>query len=361
MKKHISITLLALLLGVLLACGGKDEQEEAAPGGEYLEAVDVERYVTLGEYLGLEVYVDPPFVDEWEIEYAIDDIVQNYPLMEEVEGPSEVGDVINIDFIGTVDGVAFSGGTGSNPEYTLGSYQFIADLDEGMVGMEAGEVRDVPVVFPEEYHSEELAGQPANFNVTVHSVMRSYIPDELDDDYIEYVTGGQFDNYDDFVADIEENLLVEAEAMHEMDVRNETTEMAVANAEVSEVPEAYFERILRSLTDSITYYAEALYGVELDFFMMMAGMMEEGETAEEALEREAYTSAERYMVLGAIAQAEGISVSNAEVEAQIAEMAESAGVSVAQYRASIDMEGYKEYLLTEKVVDFLVENAEIVD
>jgi len=360
MKKHISITLLALLLGVLLACGGKDEQEEAVSEGAYLKDVDVESYVSLGEYLGLLVYVEPPSVDEWDIEYAIDDIAQNHPLMEEVYGPSEVGDTLSIDFVGTVDGVAFNGGTGSN-EYTLGSYQFIADLDEGMVGMEAGEVRDIPVVFPEDYHSEELAGQPASFNVTVHSVNRSYVPDEISDDYVEQITDGQFDNYDDFSADIAENLMAEAEAEYEMAVRNETTEMAVANAEVSDVPEAFLERILSTLTESITYYAETLYGVDVDFFLMLSGMMEEDETAEEALEREAYTSAERYMVLGAIAQAEDISVSNAEVEAQIAEMAEAAGVGVAQYKASMDMDGYRDYLLTEKVIDFLVENAEIVD
>jgi trigger factor len=314
----------------------------------------------LGEYTGLTVNVAAPEVTQEAIDEYLEYIVQQNPKYEAVDGPAEAGDAILIDFVGKKDGVAFDGGTAEGCSYTLGSYQFIADLDEGMVGMSAGEVRDVPVTFPEDYGAAELAGQAAVFTVTVHSVERPAETTVLNDEYVVWLMGGEYNNVADFRTYIEESMWSDAQSAYDNEVLNAIADAVLANATFNAVPAGVVSRINTSLVSTFSYYA-SIYGLDLATYLMYMGMISSYEEAETVIAEQAELNTKRYVAYQAIADREGISVSDEDVETSLMWQAISSGVSIEEYQAQIDMEGYREYLMLDKVANFLAENNTIVN
>lgn len=183
-KWILTAALAALAISTMAGCGGADEntqesaqessQETAAESasetqtqqvveyGEaaYLDGLNVADYVTLGEYKGLEVSVEAPSVSDESVQSYIDYVLQNNPSLEEVTGrPVQEGDVVNIDYVGKIDGVAFDGGTAEGYDLEIGSGSFIDGFEDGLIGAEVGETRDVQTTFPEDYRSAEVAGK----------------------------------------------------------------------------------------------------------------------------------------------------------------------------------------------------------
>ena len=174
-----ALTSFALVWG-LTACGGKDAGEL-----KYVTDFKAEDYVTLGEYKEIEVAVESPEVSDSYLESAL-----SYMLAEDAEyvpvtGRSVVnGDKVIIDFEGKRDGVAFEGGTSSGYELTIGSGQFIDGFEEGVIGMEIGETRDLDLKFPDPYKpNPDLSGVPVVFTVTLHEISEPQVP-ELTDEYV---------------------------------------------------------------------------------------------------------------------------------------------------------------------------------
>ncbi|MDR0220945.1 MAG: trigger factor [Lachnospiraceae bacterium] len=352
MKKHIIwITAALLSLGALSGCGNSGMSDTAA----YLSEIKAEKYVTLGEYTGLTVNVAAPEVLPESVDAYVESIVLQYPMSVAVEGPAEAGDAIVIDFVGKKDGVAFDDGTAEGYSYTLGSYQFIADLDEGMVGMSAGETRDIPVTFPEDYGSADLAGQPAVFTVTVQSIERTAETTELNDEYIVWLTESQYSSVEEFRAYIEDSMWSDAQSSYQNDVLNALADAVLANATFKAVPAGVVKRINETLTSSFTYYA-SMNGLDLTTYLMYMGLLGADGDAEAVLAEQAELSTKRYVAYQAIADAEGITISDEDVETGILWQAMSAGVTIEEYQAGIDMKGYREYLMLEKVATFLTEN-----
>lgn len=374
----------ALLMGAaamaMTACGGSGEEnaqgaqetEGAAQpsdtGAEdagtsqteagYLKDIDVEDYVTLGEYKGLSISLKEPAVEEQEIEDYIAYVLQNRPAYEEITDRAALaGDTVEIDYVGKLDDVAFEGGTGSTSDLVLGSGSFIPGFEDGVIGMEIGETKDVEAVFPDPYQSNpDLAGKTAVFTVTLNGIRLQKEQTELTDEYvadfgIEGVT--DVESYRTYLHDA---MLEQKQSDYELERSNQVVEKAFAAAQFSGTPEEMVNRLNDVITNSVSSYA-AMLGMEVAD-VVAANYGGTPEEYEDTLRKQAEATAQQYIMLQAIAQREGISVSQQEVEEGLAQEAADYGYGdVEEYKALVDVEAYKEHLMTQKVIRFLSENA----
>lgn len=379
MKKKLLTVLLAVSMVMLAACGNKESENAAAEestetaeaeGEEikdpalmevtapsYLSEIKPEEYVTLGEYKGIEVTLAEPEVTEDYMDGYIHYVMQNNPVSTPVtDRAAELGDVVNIDYEGKLDGVAFAGGTAQGHDLTLGSGQFIDGFEDGVVGMEIGDTKDVEATFPDPYQNNpDLAGKTAVFTVTVNSISKQEVPGLTD----EYVAGlgieecTTVEEYKDYVYDV---LMEQQMKDYESEKANLVIEEAAALAEFQEAPEGMAARMYNTMYSNIAMYA-GMYGADVGAYVASVY----GGTAEEykdTLLSQAKTMAQRYMMMQAIANQEGLAIADEELEAELAKEAASYGYeSAEEYKAAIDTEAYREYLMTQKVIAFLTENA----
>ena len=378
MKKFITGAALSLagaaLLGALVTgCGNADtdtaestqesvvESENAAEaetedfGPEaYLSGINVADYVTLGEYTGVEVSVDAPVVTDEYLDSYIDYVLQSNMVKTEVtDRPVEEGDIVNIDYEGKIDGVAFDGGTAQGYDLTIGSGAFIDGFEDGLIGAQSGETLDVNVTFPEDYRGEEVAGKDAVFTVTVNSISVESLP-ELTDEFVQGLDVGvnTVEEYRQYAYDL---LMDEEQNTHDSNAEVAILEAVMANSELQDPPEDMTNRYYSRMIDNMTYYA-SMYGYDLETFLSIQG------TSEDAIRESSVQAGQEIITMQAIAEAEGLSVTDEELDAEIESNAGSLGYDdVEEYRASLDVEGYREYMMSEKVLDFLLENAVVTD
>lgn len=342
--KIMTIAAMTLAAASFTACGG-DDSEKA-----YLDEIKAADYVTPGEYKGIEVtQAEPEITDEYLESYM------NYMLsMNPAEGV-ENGDTVNIDYVGTLDGVAFEGGTASGANLTIGSGQFIPGFEEGLVGAKVGETVDLNLTFPEEYHAAELAGQEVVFTVTVNSIMAAE-PQELTDEYVQGL-GIECSNVEEYKEYLYNQLYEEEMTAYEMQVENAVvTSVMEASEYKKEPPAAMVDRYVETLTSNLTAQA-AQYGATLEQFMQIYFGMD-AETYPAEIRTQATQSAKQYMLLQAIADMENITVTDEELQAVMEEMAGEAGYeSVDEFKKVLNDRGYKEFMMGDKVMDMLRENA----
>ena len=378
MKKFITGAALSLagaaLLGALVTgCGNADtntaestqesvvESENAAEaetedfGPEaYLSGINVADYVTLGEYTGVEVSMDAPVVTDEYLDSYIDYVLQSNMVKTEVtDRPVEEGDIVNIDYEGKIDGVAFDGGTAQGYDLTIGSGAFIDGFEDGLIGAQSGETLDVNVTFPEDYRGEEVAGKDAVFTVTVNSISVESLP-ELTDEFVQGLDVGvnTVEEYRQYAYDL---LMEEEQNTHDSNAEVAILEAVMANSELQDPPEDMTNRYYSRMIDNMTYYA-SMYGYDLETFLSIQG------TSEDAIRESSVQAGQEIITMQAIAEAEGLSVTDEELDAEIESNAGSLGYDdVEEYRASLDVEGYREYMMSEKVLDFLLENAVVTD
>ena len=320
----------------------------------YLSGINVADYVTLGEYKGIEVSVDAPVVTDEYLDSYIDYVLQSNMVTTEItDRPVEEGDIVNIDYEGKIDGVAFDGGTAQGYDLTIGSGTFIDGFEDGLIGAETGETVDVNVTFPENYQGEEVAGKDAVFTVTVNSISVQTLP-ELTDEFVQGLDVGvnTVEEYRQYAYDL---LMEEEQATHDSNAEIAVLEAVMAGSQIQDPPEDMTNRYYNRIIDNMTYYA-SLYGYDLETFLSMQG------TSEDAIRESAAQAGQEIIVMQAIADAEGLSVTDEELDAEIETNAGSLGYDdVEEYRASLDVEGYREYMMSEKVLNFLLENAVVTD
>lgn len=320
----------------------------------YLSGINVADYVTLGEYKGIEVSVDAPVVTDEYLDSYIDYVLQSNMVTTEItDRPVEEGDIVNIDYEGKIDGVAFDGGTAQGYDLTIGSGTFIDGFEDGLIGAETGETVDVNVTFPENYQGEEVAGKDAVFTVTVNSISVGTLP-ELTDEFVQGLDVGvnTVEEYRQYAYDL---LMEEEQATHDSNAEIAVLEAVMARSQIQDPPEDMTNRYYNRIIDNMTYYA-SLYGYDLETFLSMQG------TSEDAIRESAAQAGQEIIVMQAIADAEGLSVTDEELDAEIETNAGSLGYDdVEEYRASLDVEGYREYMMSEKVLNFLLENAVVTD
>ncbi|AUS08391.1 trigger factor [Laceyella sacchari] len=314
--------------------------------------VTVKPEVTLGEYKGLEVEDKDFSVKPEDVDAELERMRKQQGQLEAIEdGVVENGDRVIIDFEGFVDGKAFEGGKAEQYTLEVGSGTFIPGFEDQLVGMKVGEEKDVNVTFPEEYHAEELKGKPATFKVKLHEIKRLNLP-ELDDEFAQDVS--EFDTLAELKADIEKNLNERAAKEKENYIRNELVELASEKAEV-EIPEVMIENEAENM---LHQFEQRLMqqGLNLDLYAQFTGQDKDALKAQ--FKDDAGKRVRANLVLEAIAKAENIEVTEADIEQEIQEMAKEMSREADEVRRILEaqnaLESVKEQLRVKKTIDLLV-------
>ena len=313
--------------------------------------------VTIPEYKGIEV--DCTVSDE-EVQSELDSFVsQNSTEKKIKKGKCKKGDTINIDYEGKMDGKAFDGGSASGSAITLGSSGFIDGFDDGVIGMKPGETKDLDLKFPDDYsNNPDLAGKPAVFTVTLNYISKTSTPkltDKLVSEKTEYKTVEEYKK--SIIEDLKKEKKESAGSTAYGEVENK--------AEVKKYPDSIIN-VASSQLDAYYRYTAKQYGFD-DFntFLTQSGMTED--TYKEQLKTAAQSIAKTQMLTEAIAEKEGITVSEEEINAEMKKVEEEGGTVEELKKNFKDLYGdvitieeyYKITLLTNKVIDMVGENAKI--
>lgn len=328
------------------------ENMDIAEDGTTTLTLSTEVYpeVTLGQYKGIEVAKAVAEVTEAQVEAELNQIAENVASVETVERAAEMGDIANINFLGTVDGIAFEGGAAENFDLTLGSGQFIPGFEEQVVGMNVGEDKDVNVTFPADYNAKELAGKAAVFAVKLNKLSVKNVP-AIDDELAK--DASEFETLEELKADIREKKLADAQKQIDRAFENAVVE-AVAAAATVEVPNALVELELDAQMNDFAYRLQ-MSGMSVEqYAKMMGGDLN---TMRQAFKPAAEKQALANLVIEKVAEVEGITVSDEELEAEFAEMAKSYELELEKIKEMVPTEEIKSNLQTRKTVKFLVENA----
>lgn len=375
-KRWIAVLLAATLCSALLVGCGSSEEDSAsdaanasatesdassssADGSEeiVLKDVDVDKYVTLGEYKGLAVTLAAASVDddEWNdtVEYLYNAAVtaENGGITDRAV---EEGDTVNIDYVGKKDDVAFSGGTASGAQLTIGSDSYIDGFEDGLIGVMPGETVDLNLTFPENYSATDLAGQDVVFTVTVNFIMPTEMLDE--------VVAGM--DIDETVTDVEslrqyvyDFLMEEAESDYETSLQNAVMDAFMANNTVTGLPDGLSARYEETARESIED-AASTYGVEADVITNYYYGMD----FEDFVTTYSEEAAKQDLALQALANTEGLNISDEELEEMILEYAQAEGYdSVDEYIGDTSREYYREYFMYQRTLAYLVDNAVITN
>ena len=365
MKRFSVLMLSAMLVLSLAACSGKKEttdteetkvEENAASSASSVVDADEgdgfvrpENYgtVKLGDYKGLEVTVADTEVTDEDVQAEIDNALANYPA--EVTGRAvQDGDILDIDYEGKKDGVAFEGGTAQGASLTIGSGQFIAGFEDGLIGAEVGETRDLKLKFPDDYWSEDLAGKDVVFTVTVNKI--SAPADEITDAWVQDYTAGECKTIDEFKTTLRADLeKYEAQSAVE-DVKAVLLQDILDSSEFTPSQEAIdyeFDRIKLSYQS----YVLQSFGTTLEDYMAGIGM--DQETFEGELKSYAELAVKQQLVVDEIFNEEGMKIEEADEQA----LADLYGVSLEEIRTAYVDGIYEQNVKTNKVLQFVLDNA----
>ena len=305
--------------------------------------------VTLGQYKGLEVEKVEVSVSDEQVAAELDRMAQNVASTETVERAAEMGDTANIDFEGFDNGVPFDGGKGDNFDLKLGSGQFVPGFEEQIVGMNAGEEKDIDITFPEDYHAE-LAGKAVVFHVKLNKVTATNVP-ELDDEFAKDVS--EFDTLDEPKADIRAKALESAEKQAASAFENAAVEKAAENVTV-EMPAALIESELDNQMDRFGYQLQ-MSGYSMEAYAKMMGG--DVSTMRNAFRPAAEKQAKINVTLEKIAEVEGIEVSEEDMTAEFEALAKQYELTVEKIKEMVPAEEIKQSLKTRKAVKVITESA----
>lgn len=331
--------------------------ETAATGSsaqETMAVVDLTGFdngtITLGEYKGIEVTKDPVEVTDEEVNEAIQNELEASAKYTETDRAVQTGDQVNIDYVGTKDGVAFDGGTAQGYDLSIGSGQFIEGFEEGLIGKKKGDKVTLNLTFPENYQSADLAGQAVVFEVTVNAVKEKQVP-ELNDAYVQ--ENSDFKTVDEYKEDKKQSLLKDKNDQAEQKVKSDIYN-AILNVSTVEPKQDAIDANFNNVVANYTNQASA-YGMDLASFAgAFAGMGEAD--FKEVLKTQAEAIVEQRLVVTAIAEKEGIVITDEDRK----EIADQMGYeSVENMIETAGQFNVDDYIMNNKVMDFLTENAVI--
>lgn len=306
--------------------------------------------VTLGQYKGLEVEKVTAEVTGEEIDAEIDRMAQNVARVETVEREAAMGDTAVIDFEGFRDGVAFDGGKAEGHELELGSGAFIPGFEEQVVGMKAGDEKEINVTFPEDYHEESLKGAPVVFKVKVHEVKHTTVP-EKDDEFVKDVS--EFDTMEELRADLKEKALKEKQVGIDRAFENAAIELAAANME-AEIPASMVEEQLDRDMERFDYDLRS-QGASLEQYAKMIGGSVE--TFRGYMRPQAEKQTRINVLLDAVVDAEKLEVSEEELEKEYADLAKAYQMDVEKVKELLKAEDLKDDLLVRKAGKLIADAA----
>ena len=320
---------------------------------------DLSEYVTVGDYMGLEVErVDPGEVTDDDVNAEITNTLESQISWDEVDRPAENGDRVNIDYEGKVDGETFDGGSAEGYDLTLGDGAFIEGFEDGLVGASKGETKTLELTFPDPYlNNEDLSGKPVVFTVTVNSVSEENVP-ELNDDFVKSLKE-DYKTVEEYQAAVRADLEEQEAESAKQAMMSTLWEQVLNGSEVIKYPEDEVAAKQQEMVDYYKQYAEN-YGMSWEDFISMTGMTEE-EFTEEA-KTYAEESVKEEMVMYTIVRNEDIAVTEKIYEEEAQKYVDSLGYdSIEALEEAYDKDTIITSILWNQVFEFLLDNANVVD
>ena len=324
----------------------------------FTATVAIKPEVTLGQYKGLEVQKESVEVTDEEVEAELKKAQeQNAREITVEDRPVKEGDVITLDYAGTIAGVPFDGGTATSQKLEIGSHSFIDTFEDQLVGLNIGDEKDVEVTFPEEYHAPDLAGKPASFHVKVLGITEKQLP-EIDDDFAQDTT--EFDSLEEYKADVRAKLEQSKEERAKSEMENVLVEKAVEGAAM-DIPDAMIDSQVEQMIDEfkqrVTYQ-----GISFEQYLQFTG--QNPEAFQESMRPEAVKRIQSSLVLEAIVAAENIEATDEDLNKEMEKMASMYQMDVEQIASFIQdeqKENMKKDIAIQKAVEFLAAEAKVTE
>ncbi|HLR38817.1 MAG TPA: trigger factor [Jeotgalicoccus sp.] len=332
------------------------EVEEIEKGKDLVlkMTVTVEPEVKLGEYKGLEAEKVEAEVTDAEVDEQIEAMLAQYAdLVVKEEGEVAEGDIVNLDFEGFLNDEPFEGGKAEGHELEIGSGQFIPGFEEQLVGLKSGDEKDLDITFPEEYHAEELAGKPVVFKVKINEIKQKETP-EFNDAFVkEELEGFDADTAEGVKESIKKDLVAAKEEEADFKMKESLVSQASDNAEI-DVPEAMVrneqDRMLQEFEQRLSQQ-----GLNLELYEQLTG--QGADAMRDQMEEDALKRVRTSLTLGAIAEAEGITVDDSDVDNELNKLAEQFNMPTEDVKKVLgDLSVLKADVMNQKAIDFLVEN-----
>ena len=305
--------------------------------------------VTLGNYKGLEVEKAEVSVSDAQVQAELDRMAENVASTETVDRAAQMGDTANIDFEGFDNGVPFDGGKGDSFDLKLGSGQFVPGFEEQIVGMNAGEEKDIDITFPEDYHAD-LAGKAVVFHVKLNKVTVTNVPAQ-DDEFAKDVS--EFDTLEELKNDIRAKALEKAQKQVDSAFEQAAVDKAAENVTV-DMPKGLVEAELDNQMERFAYQLQ-MSGYSMDQYAKMMGG--DVSTMRNAFRPTAEKQAKVNVMLEKIVEVEGISATDEEIEAEYQELATNYQLELAKVKEMVPVEEIKSGLTTRKAIKVIVDNA----
>ena len=329
-------------------------QIEAGKPFIFTAEVAVKPEVTLGEYKGVEVEKSDVEVTEEDINTEVDKERENNSRTIDVDDRAvENGDIIKLDFDGSVDGVPFEGGKAENYTLTIGSGSFIPGFEDQLIGTKIGEEKDVTVTFPEDYHEKSLAGKEAVFKCKVNAISVKELP-EADDEFASEVS--EFETLAEYKEDIKKKLTEKKEKAARAKKEAQAIEKAVENATM-EIPDAMIDTQVQSMMEDFARRMQS-QGLSLEQYFQFTGM--DVKKMHDQMKPEALKRIQNSLVLEAVAKAENIEISDEKVDEEIAKMAEAYKMEVEKLKDLIgesEKDQMKKDLAVQAAADLIADAA----
>ena len=332
-----------------LAMPDIDVKEISKEEGVKFEAVvTVKPNVELGEYKNLGLEKDSVEVTDADVEERLDSLLSRQAEWQIKEGESKKGDIVVIDFKGFIGDEAFEGGEAKGYELELGSGSFIPGFEEQLEGKVAPVDTEVNVTFPENYQVADLAGKAAKFEVTVHDVKEKVLP-ELTDEFVKEFSKEAASTVAEYKEKLKEEIKLEKENLAEKSYSDKVISTAVENAKVS-VPEKLVEQEVNSMFEQFTGNLSR-QGLSFDLYEQFTGKGEADLKAE--MKSDAENKIKTSFVLGEIAEVEKVEVTEADIDAEVKELATMYNMTEEGIKQRISVEDLRGELVIQKTVDFL--------
>lgn len=315
-------------------------------GATFTLIVTVKPDVKLGKYKGLSIEKKVEKVTAKQVDEAVEQAREKQARIVETDEAAKNGDIVNIDFVGSVDGVKFDGGSAESYDLELGSGSFIPGFEEQLVGAKKGEKKDVNVKFPEDYHAEELKGKDALFECTINAVKKKELP-ALDDEFVKDVS--EFDTLAEYKADVKNKLMKDAEDRADREFEDALVQAVVDNADV-EVPQAMIDQEAEDMAREFEYRL-SYQNLKLDDYLKYLNM-----TRDQLLDEykeQAAKSVKVRLVMEAIVKAEELKFEEKDIDEKLADMAARANQDVETFKKGLGREHF-DYLANQILSDKLM-------
>lgn len=322
-------------------------------GVTFVAEVTLKPEVTLGEYKGIAVPKADYTVSDEDVQKALEAERENQARFVDVDRPAENGDRVLLDYSGSVDGEKFEGGTAEDQTLVLGSNTFIPGFEDQLVGIKAGESRDVNVTFPTEYHAEHLAGKAAVFACTVKAVQKKELP-EIDDEFIGDIS--EFETVDAWKEDKKAKMLEEKKKNLDSMRENLAIKGVCDNATV-DIPDCMIDRQVDYMVQDIKY---RLAGSGLDWDMYLKYLNTTEADMRKNYRPEAEARVKMQLVIDAVAKAENVQATDEDIEAEIKKYAENGNTDVETFKSTLtdaDREYFADRIVVDKTVNLIVDAA----